>query len=74
MSDDNRTHFYSIEYIDEEGDICIKHDLLTQRQVEMLINTLASNGISATCYRLSGHMGVISDVNSLEKLLESELF
>lgn len=61
--------FYSIEYVDEDGDLVIRHGMMTNEEASKLIEGFRSRGIRASVNRLSGQQG--ADVSSLdvEKLL-----
>lgn len=45
------TEFYSFEYVDEEGDLCVRHAFMTVAEVQEAIRRL---GPGAKAYRLSG--------------------
>lgn len=45
--------FWSIEYIDNEGEEIIKHAFMTNEESSMLVVELAKQGISAVAHQLS---------------------
>ena len=44
---------YSMEYVDEDGDVVIKHVSMTQDEALKLIQSLAEKGVSAKLYDLT---------------------
>lgn len=46
-------HFYSIEYVDPEGELCVDHALLTESEAAQLMGLFVSHGVQATMNRLS---------------------
>jgi len=44
---------YSMEYVDEEGEVVIKHVSMTQSEALGLIQELARKGVSAKMYDLT---------------------
>jgi hypothetical protein len=52
--------FYSIEYIDSDGDLVIKHKFMTQEEANGLIEGFAKNRMKATINRLSDFHSVVS--------------
>jgi len=47
-------HFYSVEYLDGDGDPVIQHGLLTEAEAKELIEKFARAGVTASVNRLSG--------------------
>lgn len=45
------TEFYSFEYVDDEGDLCVRHAFMTVGEVAEALRRL---GPGAKAYRLSG--------------------
>lgn len=48
-------HFYSVEYLDGDGDPVIEHGFMTERQAGELMGQFVERGIVASVNRLSGH-------------------
>lgn len=56
----NQKGLYSVEYRDEDGDLVIKHALLTPKEAKDLIEEFARRGVSATV-NLTGPVGDLAD-------------
>lgn len=63
-------HFYSVEYLDEDGDPVIVHRVMSEAEAEELIGEFAARGITAAINRLSGHDSGTVSSSDVEKLLE----
>ena len=55
----DQRRFFSIDYVDEDGDQCIKHVLATPEEIEELFREFTRRGMRAAAYEISH-----SDVNS----------
>lgn len=54
MKDTDVTKFHwSIEYRDEEGELCIKHIFAPPSKIASLMDSLIAKGIDATAYRIT---------------------
>ena len=53
-------NFYSVEYLDGDGDPVIEHGFMTDDEARDLIEEFRSRGVTASVNRLSGHHGVSS--------------
>ena len=63
-------HFYSVEYLDEDGDPVIRHGIMSEAEAAELIKKFAADGMTASINQLSGHdPGTVSSPD-VEKLLE----
>ncbi len=49
----NNTKFYSIEYVDEEGEIVIRHSFLTDEQKNILLEEFKNRNMKANIYNLA---------------------
>ena len=45
--------FWSVEYMDEDGELNIKHIVATPIEVSKMIDKFIENGISATAYMIN---------------------
>ena len=45
--------FWSIEWTDGEGDLCVRHATMTDAEAMALMDQLVSNGMSATLHDLT---------------------
>ena len=50
---DETGDFWSIEYLDEEGETVIKHITGAPSEIKKIIDKLIENGFSPTAYRIS---------------------
>lgn len=62
-------NFYSVEYVDEDGDPVIRHGIMTDGEAAALIEEFRSRGIEASVNRLSGQAGAGVSSLDVEKLL-----
>ena len=60
--------FYSIEYIDDEGEKNVKHAILDSDGAIKCIEEFAARGVLATMYEISANQFIDDEVNSTDKL------
>jgi len=72
MTSPDEKRFYSIEYVDEEGELNIKHVFMTQDESLELLEMFRLHGVTASINQLS-HVDQLSPelpaVHSIDELL-----
>jgi hypothetical protein len=63
----DQRRFFSVDYIDEDGDQCIKHVLATPEEIQNLMSEFAKRRTTAVIYEIS------SDVVSSEHVQLKQL-